>query len=91
VAGGDFEQSIFGAANYGRDNDSIAGMAGSIAGALHGTKAIRPNWMQQIDTANRVELKKYAEGLTALVVNLQRQQLAAAQARDAAFASLLSS
>lgn len=90
VTGGDFEQSIFGAANYGRDNDSIAGMAGSIAGALHGTQVIRPNWMQQIDTANRVELKQYAEGLAALVVKLQRQQLAAAQARDAAFATLLS-
>ena len=89
VTGGDFEQSIFGAANYGRDNDSIAGMAGSIAGALHGTKAIRSDWMQQIDTANRVELKKYAEGLAALVVKLQQKQLAQAQARDAAFASLL--
>ena len=30
VAKGDFEQAIFGAANYGRDNDSIAGMAGAI-------------------------------------------------------------
>ena len=34
VAGGDYEGSIFGGANYGRDNDSIAGMAGSIAGGL---------------------------------------------------------
>ena len=34
VANGDFEQTIFGATNYGRDNDSIAGMGGAIAGAL---------------------------------------------------------
>ncbi|MGI9254257.1 MAG: ADP-ribosylglycohydrolase family protein, partial [Thermomicrobiales bacterium] len=33
VANGDFEQAIFGATNYGRDNDSIAGMAGAICGA----------------------------------------------------------
>ena len=42
VANGDFEQSIFGAANYGRDNDSIAGMAGAIAGALHGDRVDPP-------------------------------------------------
>jgi ADP-ribosylglycohydrolase len=88
VAGGDFEQSIFGSANYGRDNDSIAGMAGSIAGALHGTRAIRPGWMQRIDEANRVELHQYAQGLFELTVKLQRRQLAQARARDAAFTSL---
>ena len=42
VTGGDFEQTIFGATNYGRDNDSIAGMGGAIAGALHGIDALRP-------------------------------------------------
>ena len=41
VCDGDYEESIFGGANYGRDCDSIAGMAGSIAGALHGVGAIR--------------------------------------------------
>ncbi|HET7092755.1 MAG TPA: ADP-ribosylglycohydrolase family protein, partial [Thermomicrobiales bacterium] len=53
VAAGDFQQSVIGAANYGRDNDSIAGMAGAIAGALHGDGAIPPDWMRTIDTANR--------------------------------------
>lgn len=88
VTGGDFEQSIFGSANYGRDNDSIAGMAGSIAGALHGTRVIRPDWMQRVDKANRVQLWSYAEGLAALAVKLQQRQLAQAQAREVAFASL---
>jgi ADP-ribosylglycohydrolase len=88
VTGGDFEQSIFGSANYGRDNDSIAGMAGSIAGALHGTRVIRTDWMQRVDEANRVQIRPYAEGLAALAVKLQQRQLAQAQARDAAFASL---
>ncbi|MGH2544969.1 MAG: ADP-ribosylglycohydrolase family protein, partial [Ardenticatenaceae bacterium] len=37
---GDFRQVVLGAANYGRDADSIAGMAGAICGALHGLSAL---------------------------------------------------
>src|ERR671921_561730 len=64
VANGDFEQSIFGAANYGRDNDSIAGMAGGIAGALHGDGVIRPEWIAQVNAANKVDLDPLARDLT---------------------------
>ena len=88
VANGDFEQSIFGAANYGRDNDSIAGMAGAIAGALHGDGVIRPEWIAQVNAANRVDLDPLARDLTRLAVTLQQEQLAAAQARQKEFAVL---
>ena len=89
VADGDYEGSIFGGANYGRDNDSIAGMAGAIAGALHGARAIRPNWIEQIDQANRIDLKPLALDLTALTHSLQQNQREAAQARNQAFTELL--
>ena len=89
VADGDYEGSIFGGANYGRDNDSIAGMAGSIAGALHGARAIRSNWIKQIDQANRIDLKPLALDLTALTHRLQQSQHEAAQARNQAFTELL--
>ena len=89
VTGGDYEGSIFGGANYGRDNDSIAGMAGAIAGALHGARAIRPNWIKQIDQANRIDLKPLALDLTALTHRLQQSQHEAAQARNQAFTELL--
>ena len=89
VTGGDYEGSIFGGINYGRDNDSIAGMAGAIAGALHGTGAIRPEWMEQIDQANRIDLRPTARDLTGLAIELQRRQLECAQARDSAFSDLL--
>ena len=88
VAKGDFEQAIFGAANYGRDNDSIAGMAGAIAGALHGDGVIRPEWIERINAANRVDLDPLARDLTELAVTLQREQFAAAQERQAAFRAL---
>ncbi len=89
VVDGDYEGSIFGGANYGRDNDSIAGMAGSIAGALHGARAIRSNWIKQIDQANRIDLKPLVLDLTALTHRLQQSQHEAAQARNQAFTELL--
>ncbi len=88
VAKGDFEQAICGAANYGRDNDSIAGMAGAVAGALHGDGVIRPEWIERINAANRVDLDPLARDLTDLAVNLQRKQFAAAQERQEAFRAL---
>ena len=88
VTGGDFEQTIFGATNYGRDNDSIAGMGGAIAGALHGIDALRPEWVEQINSANRIDLKPIAGDLAELTRRLQAEQLAAARGRRAAFAEL---
>ena len=89
VAGGDYESSIFGGANYGRDNDSIAGMAGSIAGALHGARSLRSNWIEQINQANRIDLKPLALDLASLTHRLQQSQSEAAQARNQAFTELL--
>lgn len=86
VADGDFEPSVLGAANYGRDNDSIAGMAGAIAGALQGDGAIRPEWIDTIRTANRVDLDPLAVGMAELAHVLYQRQLSAVQARDHAFA-----
>ena len=85
IADGAFEPAICGGANYGRDNDSIAGMAGAIAGALHGDGAIRPAWIAAINTENRVDLDPLARGLAALTVRLQERQSGEAQAREAAF------
>lgn len=89
VTNGDYEGSIFGGTNYGRDNDSIAGMAGAIAGALHGVRTIRTGWMEQINTANRIDLNPIAKDLTSLTTKLQQQQLNRVQARHQAFIDLL--
>ena len=88
VTGGDFEQSIFGGANYGRDCDSIAGMAGSISGALHGAGAIRGEWMEQINKANQVDLSEWASDFTSLVISLHQKQMDEAKMKADAFASL---
>ena len=88
VTGGDFEGTIMGGTNYGRDNDSIAGMGGAIAGALHGIDTLRPEWVEQINTANRIDLMPLAADMADLARKLQAEQLEAAQARRAAFVAL---
>jgi len=52
AAGGDLRLAIIGCVNYGRDNDSYATVAGAVAGALHGTKAIPPDWRDTVEAAN---------------------------------------
>lgn len=89
VANGDFEQSIFGGTNYGRDCDSIASMAGAIAGALHGVQAIRPAWIEQVKRVNRCDLSGMAAQLAQLTHKLQQSQLEQSQQRARAFALLL--
>ena len=91
VANGDFEQSIIGSANYGRDNDSIAAIAGGIAGALHGDSVIRPEWITQVNAANKVDLDPLARDLTRLAGAFQQEQLAVARARQKEFELLTQS
>ena len=88
VTGGDYEGTIMGGTNYGRDNDSIAGMGGAIAGAMHGIGALRPEWVETINSANRIDLMPIAADLADLTRTLQARQLAAAQSRQAAFEAL---
>jgi ADP-ribosylglycohydrolase len=49
---GEVNQSMIEAASFGRDCDTTASMAGSIAGALRGASAIRPDWIETIEGAN---------------------------------------
>lgn len=88
VTGGDFAQSIFGAVNYGRDNDSTASMAGAISGAMHGDGAIRPEWIARVTEASRIDLDPFATGLSTLTRKLQERQMATARARTDAFSRL---
>ena len=91
VAAGDLPEAVRGAANYGRDNDSIAGMVGAIAGALGGEAVIPPAWIGRVETANRVDLGSLGDRLAELAVRLQRRDFAAARRREEAFARLLES
>lgn len=57
AAKGDYRRAILGSVNYGRDSDSIAGMAGSIIGALGGTDAVPSEWVDAVGDASRMDLR----------------------------------
>jgi ADP-ribosylglycohydrolase len=88
ISDGKFEESIFGAANYGRDNDSIAGMAGGIMGALNGAHKIRNDWIDTINRSNRIDLDPISEKMHSLTLKLQKLQLTESKKRDQDFSNL---
>ncbi|MEW5633308.1 ADP-ribosylglycohydrolase family protein, partial [Streptomyces hydrogenans] len=56
VGEGDYRRTVLGAVNYGRDCDSIATMAGAVAGALHGEAAVPAEWVKRVAEASRLDL-----------------------------------
>jgi ADP-ribosylglycohydrolase len=57
LTGGDFRRSLLWSANFGRDADTISGLACSLSGALHGIDAIPARWVDQIRHASGVCLE----------------------------------
>ena len=79
IARGDAEQAIIGAANLGRDADTIASMAGQLCGTLHGASTLPPSWMEKVLRANpEPDLEQVAEQLCQVLLAqaTTREQLA---------------
>jgi ADP-ribosylglycohydrolase len=83
VGGGDFRESVLGAVNYGRDADSTATMAGSIAGALGGISAVPAEWASAIASASRVDLHTPGHVLASVAVEVFERDRARFSARTA--------
>ncbi|MET9886954.1 ADP-ribosylglycohydrolase family protein [Streptomyces sp. NPDC006430] len=88
VADGAYEGSVLGAVNYGRDCDSIATMAGAIAGALAGVSAVPSAWAKQVAEASRLDLHAPAAALAAVAREVFTLDLARRRTHESAFASL---
>jgi ADP-ribosyl-[dinitrogen reductase] hydrolase len=54
-----FEEAIIGAVNHGGDADTIAAIAGSLAGAKFGYSAIPERWVNQLDPDVRETLEEF--------------------------------
>ena len=74
IAQGDFTNAVLGGVNYGRDADSIAGMAGAIIGAWVGSSALPAQWCRGIAERNQIDFAGAAHDLYALY---QRDYMAA--------------
>lgn len=88
VADGCYETSVLGAVNYGRDCDSIATMAGAIAGALSGEAAVPAAWAERVAEASRLDLRAPAAALAAVTREVFARDHSRRRSHEAAFAAL---
>jgi ADP-ribosylglycohydrolase len=74
-AGGDPRESICAGVEYGEDADSIAAMAGSIAGALRGCDALPLDWRRQVDAGNRRDYAVMAEDFVGTLRKIHQKDI----------------
>jgi ADP-ribosylglycohydrolase len=76
IAGEDTKQSVIGATNIGRDADTIAGIAGELAGALYGIDALPKPWVDKVLRLNpNPDMEQMAKDLTELIIERNQDQL----------------
>ncbi|MFE6411232.1 ADP-ribosylglycohydrolase family protein [Streptomyces sp. NPDC057837] len=86
VAGGDYRHAVLGAVNYGRDCDSIATMAGALAGALGAQ--VPEDWAKTVAEASRLDLWEPAATLAEVTREIFARDVTRRRAHEQAFAVL---
>ncbi|MFE0367197.1 ADP-ribosylglycohydrolase family protein [Streptomyces tendae] len=86
VSGGDFRHAVLGAVNYGRDCDSIATMAGALAGALG--SPVPEDWAKTVAEASRLDLWEPAATLTRVAREVFELDVRRRRAHEDAFAAI---
>ncbi|MGX5209128.1 ADP-ribosylglycohydrolase family protein [Streptomyces violaceus] len=86
VARGDYRHAVLGAVNYGRDCDSIATMAGAMAGALG--SPVPQDWSKTVAEASRLDLWEPATTLTGVTREIFARDVSRRRTHEQAFASL---
>jgi ADP-ribosylglycohydrolase len=71
VSEGDVRRAVLGGTNYGRDADSIASMAGAIAGALSGRDGVPEDWATDIAQASKTDLEQPGRVMASVAVELR--------------------
>lgn len=67
---GDYKQTVLGCVNFGRDNETIAAIAGEMAGAFQGIDAVPAEWLQLVKEENKeqADLELIAEQMCELLL-----------------------
>ena len=89
ACGGDYLETVLGGVNYGRDADSIAGMGGAIAGALHGARIVPADWVTHVSNASRKDFEAVALGLANVAREVLEKDRLRWQRREAGFPNTL--
>jgi len=75
AAAGDPRRCVIAGANAGYDTDTIASMAGALAGALKGFDAVPKELFREVKKANDLDLESVARGLERIArINLTEEQ-----------------
>ncbi|WP_454085947.1 ADP-ribosylglycohydrolase family protein [Georgenia sp. Marseille-Q6866] len=85
---GDFRGAVLGAVNYGRDADSIAVMAGAVCAGLGGTEVVPTEWLDEIETASRTDVRATGRLMAGVAADILRADRERARARAAALEQL---
>lgn len=88
IADGNWEQTVFGAVNYGRDADSIATMGGAIAGALGGGGAVPPELAEDVVHSSRLDLEGPSQALAEVTLEIRAVDAARRAGAERAFLAL---
>lgn len=89
LARGDWRESVIGGVNYGRDSDSIATMAGAIAGAMGGLAVVPGDLVEAVAEASRVELVEPGVRLAEVAAEVRTADLSRRKVADDAFQQLV--
>jgi len=89
ISRGDYRNAVLGAVNYGRDADSIASMAGALAGALNGIDAVPAEWRQGVASASRKDIEAPGRVMAAVAREVFAEDKRRRRAAEAAFEELV--
>lgn len=88
VGAGDYTEAVLGAVNYGRDSDSIATMAGALAGALGGVAAVPQEWRAAVSAGSRMDIHATGPTMAAVARDVWGRDRERQAGRDAAMTAL---
>ena len=86
ATGGDYEETVLGGVNYGRDSDSIASMGGALAGALG--NPVRRDWVEDVSAASKIDVEEAGRTMAGLAVEIFERDSQRHQERARALAAL---
>lgn len=86
VADGDYRQAVLGSVNYGRDCDSIATMAGALAGALG--SPVPEEWSKTVAEASRLDLWEPARTLSEVTAEIFKRDVRRRRTHEQLFTAL---
>lgn len=77
MSDGNAREAIIGAINFGRDCDTIAGIAGAFCGALNGPDTVPSDWAEAVTKANpQTDVREYSQKLYELLLkNLEESRI----------------